>query len=244
MHLLICYFGTSKIGESYHIDALTGLFKAPISFFETNPVGRILNRFNGDVVNAERTFAVAFTLFSSACVSLLGATVIISLSSPYMIVLVIVFTGMGTLLFQLYVPGKLEGNRLEPLASSNLFTLFHQALEGSSTIMAYRQELLFLNKHHQSIDMVNGAMFLNYSLQIWLVQRAVLIGAFIAFSVGMVGSTIQKSSSTAATIGLALTYSGDLTNSITRAAMYMANVEARVCYSKPVKFSLMVPTSS
>jgi ABC-type multidrug transport system fused ATPase/permease subunit len=60
--LLVAKGGTEG-AKNLHNDALSGVLKAPLSFFETNPLGRIINRFSKDQDQVDNMLIDSFRLF-------------------------------------------------------------------------------------------------------------------------------------------------------------------------------------
>jgi len=60
-----------------------------MSFFDTTPLGRILNRFSKDQASVDGTLPTKFTTFVNMAISLASTLFIIVLSTPISIVLLV-----------------------------------------------------------------------------------------------------------------------------------------------------------
>lgn len=216
------------LGKDYHYEALDGLLKASMTFFDTNPTGRILNRFNGDVVQTERGFSVIFGLSFSALMRVLAAVLIICLLSPYMVALVVISVLLTIPLVSLYSPGMVEGNRLVPIASSSVFSLLNDTLEGSSTIKAFQKLTLFSGASHRKLDSAYGALYACQGMTYWLDLRVVAASSLLALVVGIFSCLIPKTPESAATLGLALLSAISLSTSLATFVYQFAILESRV----------------
>ena len=54
MRSFILTFASVRAARTIHKDAIDAVFAQPISFFDTTPLGRIINRFSGDVQKVPR----------------------------------------------------------------------------------------------------------------------------------------------------------------------------------------------
>ena len=60
---VIVAFASVRAGRTIHDRALDAVFCSPTSFFDTTPVGRILNRFSGDVQKIDIQLASSLSMF-------------------------------------------------------------------------------------------------------------------------------------------------------------------------------------
>ena len=129
-----------------HNSMLSAVLKAPVLFFDTNPVGRIINRFSRDIGIMDELLpdvfleAVEVVLFST------GAVVFPSLLNPWIILptipLLLLFMWIG----RYYLRTSRDLRRLEGVNRSPVLSHFSDTLEGLVTIRAYKREDAFLEK--------------------------------------------------------------------------------------------------
>ena len=140
-------FFNAVINSSNHLhnSMLSAVLKAPILFFDTNPIGRILNRFSRDIGIMDEMLpkdllnAVQLLLF---CI---GAVVLPSVLNPWIILpatpLIITFVLIG----RYYVTTSRDVRRLEGVNRSPVLSHFSDSLMGLVTIRAFKREDAFLN---------------------------------------------------------------------------------------------------
>ena len=85
----ILAFAELKASSTLHNKMLESLFRAPISFFDSTPQGRIINRFSAD----QDTLDVALprnlnSLYSCLCVVLSTVVTVVAVMWPFVIILI------------------------------------------------------------------------------------------------------------------------------------------------------------
>ena len=104
----ICLALGSKIASRYlHQSILVNVMHSPMSFFETTPLGRIVNRFSKDISTIDDKVPMSLVSFLRTFCSVLGTVVAISFATPIFLV-VIVPLGFVYLFIQVKVMRILE----------------------------------------------------------------------------------------------------------------------------------------
>ncbi|KAL1472281.1 hypothetical protein MTO96_023070 [Rhipicephalus appendiculatus] len=147
------------LSRSLHNDMLSHLVQSPVSFFDTTPRGRILNRFSVDVEIVEaRGFlpgkqTVQNTLIAIAKVTIIGT------QSPVIVAVTLVAALLVGYITSLAVRAANCGRYVESLAMSHLLQHAAETTDALSTVRAYGvAERLRRQFCHLVDDAVRGFM--------------------------------------------------------------------------------------
>lgn len=185
--------------------AVAHVLKAPISFFDTTPLGRIINRFSKDVDTMDNRLAddLRFFLFIIATVlSVFG--LVIAYYYYFVIALVPVFAAF-ILTAGYYRTTAREIKRHEALLRSNVFARFGEGIAGTTTIRAFGIQAQFVKSLSHSLDSMDGAYFLTFAGQRWLSTRLDVVGILLVLVAGILIVT-SRISINASIAGLILSY--------------------------------------
>lgn len=101
MASLTMALGTLRSASNLHFKMLARILHAPMSFFDTTPVGRIVNRFAKDVDVTDSTLPFNVRLWLNSFFSVLATLAIVSYSTPIFIAVII---PVGVLYYLVQVP--------------------------------------------------------------------------------------------------------------------------------------------
>ena len=90
-------FGCLKASRNLHQNLLRNIMHCPMSFFETTPTGRLMNRFSKEVNTVDEKIPNTMRDFFETFVGVLGVFFIISYTTPVflgVLVVLIIFYGM------------------------------------------------------------------------------------------------------------------------------------------------------
>ena len=93
---VVVAIGFWTASRTLHQRALYPLFRAPMSFFDTTPIGRILNYFSTDLDTADGALPLDVQLWFISMTSLLSTVITIAFAKPVFlsIILPILFVNM------------------------------------------------------------------------------------------------------------------------------------------------------
>lgn len=74
-------FRSLHAAKRLHEDMLKSILRAPMVFFQTNPLGRIINRFAKDLGDIDRNVAIIVNMFLSQVSQLLSTFILIGIVS-------------------------------------------------------------------------------------------------------------------------------------------------------------------
>ncbi|KOO23503.1 multidrug resistance-associated protein 3, partial [Chrysochromulina tobinii] len=226
--VLLAYASVSA-GRRIHDDAVRAVFASPASFFDVTPLGRIINRFSGDVQKVDTALASSLSQFVSYSVSLVCTLAIIVVNSLF-ILLSLPPLGIAYLYTSSYYRNSArEVQRLESISKSPIYASFQEALNGASSIHAYAANSRFEESNRKNNDYNLRANYISLAANRWLTVRLELysnillfLTALLAVLEAMQTASLDESDPqvrTAAALrasaaGLALTYAPGLTDTL------------------------------
>ncbi|KAJ3127247.1 Multidrug resistance-associated protein 1 [Physocladia obscura] len=180
-------FSTIKASQYFHNSALSGLVAAPMSFYNNQPIGRILNRMTADVRSLDNGFGfILNALISQTYMSL--AILIIACYSAWQVIPIV-----AALLVVLYVVYRFFRNsyrelrRLMSIMQSPLTAHVSETLTGLPSIAAYRAEKRFIEHQMEKLDQSNLANLLFTHSMFWITIRLNLLGSIVTFAIAVLG---------------------------------------------------------
>ncbi|PHH69060.1 hypothetical protein CDD83_5843 [Cordyceps sp. RAO-2017] len=166
-------------------EAARRVLRAPMSFFDTTPLGRITNRFSRDVdvMDNNLTDAIRMYLFTLAMVTAVFALIIAFFH--YFAIALVPLYGLFVAAAAYYRASAREVKRFESVLRSHVFARFGEGLSGVASIRAYGLRRRFVGELRAAVDEMNAAYYLTFSNQRWLSLRLDLVGNALVFTVGL-----------------------------------------------------------
>ncbi|GFH14107.1 ABC transporter, multidrug resistance associated protein, partial [Haematococcus lacustris] len=133
------YLGIYFALVSLHNQLLTHILRLPKTFFDTNPAGRILNRFSRDTDIMDNTLSVDLIQFAGCIATLTSSLIVIAIATKWFAIALVPLAIIYLLLQRLYIPSARELQRIESVSRSPIYNRFAEAMLGVATIRAYRK---------------------------------------------------------------------------------------------------------
>ncbi|XP_011012566.1 PREDICTED: ABC transporter C family member 2-like isoform X6 [Populus euphratica] len=202
-----------------HDAMLNSILRAPMVFFHTNPLGRIINRFAKDLGDIDRNVAIFVNMFMGQISQLLSTFVLIGIVSTMslwaIMPLLVLFYGA----YLYYQSTAREVKRLDSITRSPVYAQFGEALNGLSTIRAYKAYDRMASINGKSMDNNVRYTLVNMSANRWLAIRLETLGGimiwFTATFAVMQNGRADNQQAFASTMGLLLSYALNITSLLT-----------------------------
>lgn len=143
------WHGTKQL----HQDMMDQVMRAPINlYFDTTPIGRIMNRFSKDLQLIEAMFnyqigGLYVASYLTMSIVVLSIYVVPWIAFMYPVIFLIIY-----ILFRLSEPGNKEVNRVESLTKSPLLSYLTESISGNSTIRAFKRKDDFLSQNYKYLN--------------------------------------------------------------------------------------------
>ncbi|XP_037734014.1 ATP-binding cassette sub-family C member 12 isoform X6 [Chelonia mydas] len=196
---------TLKASSVLHDDVFYKILLSPMSFFDTTPTGRLMNRFSKDVDELDVRLPFHAENFLQQFFIVISILIIIAIVFPFLLIAVVVLTTIFVILFQIFQRTIRELKRVENISRSPWFSHITSTVQGLSVIHAYNKKEDYFNQFKMLND-ENCSHFLlfNYALR-WFAVRTDILMTLVTFIVALFVALSPPFISTAAK-GLALSY--------------------------------------
>ncbi|KAF7825946.1 putative ABC transporter C family member 15 [Senna tora] len=172
-----------RTAQTLFINMLQRVLRAPMSFFDSTPTGRILNRASTDqsVLDLEMAMKLGWCAFS--VIQILGTIAVMSQVAWQVFVIFIPVTAVCIWYQRYYTPTARELARLSQIQIAPILHHFAESLAGAASIRAFDQQSRFVYSNLGLVDNFSRPWFHNVSAMEWLSYRLNLLSNFVfAFS--------------------------------------------------------------
>ncbi|KAF9120403.1 hypothetical protein BGW39_011397 [Mortierella sp. 14UC] len=209
-------FAIARIRASYtlHRDLISKIFRLPSSFFDTTPLGRIINRFSSDLQGIDDRLPWAIDEVLSWGVRLSASIIIISFSTPAFLMALPIFMVTVAVIQRYYLASSRAVKRIFHVSKSPVFQHFNETLGGVTTIRAMGLQERFKSANNELLlTHVNAHVAYTYCIR-WVEVRLQSLSAVVILvvAVGFVVSAGRNMDP--ATAGLALSFVLSITQEI------------------------------
>lgn len=206
--LNISYFTTitRRASSRMHQSLCRQIFCCPMSFFDTTPTGRIINRFARDVDEMDNEVPHAMETSLWTLLNLVSAIVVVTMVFPWFIITIAFIAVAFFYVSKTYLPGMRDIKRIENLKQSPVLSHIKAAIEAQNAIRAFGMEKAFLQRCHHLLDVSAVPKMLFTIVQRWLAFRLDLMVALAELVIGLF-VVFTHGTAAAAYVGLALSYS-------------------------------------
>ncbi|KAL2917402.1 hypothetical protein HK105_203066 [Polyrhizophydium stewartii] len=222
-NIISSFAGGYASGKALHERALVGLVRAPMEFFDSQPIGRVLNRMTTDVRALDTGMGMNLTNFTANFVQFLTSIVVVSYAAPYVLILFGAILILAVLLFRYYQKSYRELKRLQSIMQSPLVAHISESLNGIPSILAYGVKDRFISEQQRKMDMTNASAMFISSAQSWLGFRLTIMSSMVILllliltGLGLIDSTA---------VGLSLVYAINLGDSLMSTLLLIGTTEA------------------
>ena len=123
-----------EASKRLHDSMTKGVLRAKVEFFDTNPSGRILNRFSADVgSNDDLLPSTLFDFLSCTCI-VLGAIATAVVALPFILIILPPLLWYFLRIRRAFVTSSRELKRLDGLARSPVFAMLSESISGVATL--------------------------------------------------------------------------------------------------------------
>eukprot|EP00026_Physarum_polycephalum_P000551 Phypoly_transcript_00552.p1 GENE.Phypoly_transcript_00552~~Phypoly_transcript_00552.p1 ORF type:complete len:1441 (-),score=206.09 Phypoly_transcript_00552:79-4401(-) len=232
---------TISAAKKLHDTMFARIMRAPMSFFDTTPVGRILNRFSRDTANIDSNLPTGLAPLMASGVTVVTVFVVVCFVTPFFLVPLLPLVYLFYFLYWYYMTTSREVMRLDSVSKSPIYALFSETLSGMSTIRAFQRVQDFIDTNNYKIDRNLRALYVLVGILRWFSLRfEFLCNAVVTLAA--LFCVLEKQSLNPALAGLSITYAMQLTEELTFFLLQYVEVETNVISVERVAEYSDIPT--
>ncbi|KAI5308352.1 hypothetical protein KEM55_005940, partial [Ascosphaera atra] len=207
------FWGSLHASRIIHTRLMNAITHAKFKFFDSTPLGRLMNRFSKDIEAVDQEVAPVARGVIQCFASIIIIVILISVITPAFLFAGIFITVVYMIIGILYIRPSRDLKRLESVQRSPLYQQFGETLSGIVTIRAYGDSPRFIADNHALVDTYNRPYLYLWASNRWLALRVDIAGALVSFFSGtfIILSTGRIDAGAA---GLSLTYAVTFTENV------------------------------
>ncbi|GMS94758.1 hypothetical protein PENTCL1PPCAC_16931 [Pristionchus entomophagus] len=213
-----------------HGPLIHNLMRSSISFFDTTPLGRILNRVSKDVNTIDSQLTLNARIFGQLVYSILTTLTMIIISTPIFVTVVIPLALIYFLILRFYVPTSRQLKRLESVGRSPVYSHFAETIQGAASIRAYEKFSEFCLSSEAKVDSLVQCRYMNAISNRWLAVRLEFIGNCVIFIAALFAAFSKQWDwgISAGVLGISVSYSFNIASVHNFALTQLSLIESNV----------------
>ncbi|KAI4108664.1 MAG: hypothetical protein LQ339_002180 [Xanthoria mediterranea] len=201
----LIFWGSLVASWKLHERLLESVTRAKFKFFDSTPLGQIMNRFSKDVEAVDQEVAPIAVGVVGCLTSVITIIILISVITPGFLIAGVFITAIYFGIGAFYLRSSVDLKRLESVQKSPLYQQFGETLSGVTTIRAYGHEQRFIQDNLNRVDTYNRPFIYLWAANRWLAFRVDVTGALVSFFAG-VFIILRIKTIDAGAAGLSMTY--------------------------------------
>lgn len=230
-------------GKAFHERLLHSILNAKVRFFDSTPVGRILQRFSRDIESVDRhlqwSFNSAVHSFIYFVVSLFLIVVVLPVVILFLAPILIVYYSMQ----MKYRRAAREMKRLDSIARSPRYAHFKETLLGLPILRAYQNQNWFMKEFFEKLTFSQQMYYSHYMLNRWFSVRIPILGSTLSIATLVVVALMTYYGGMSAGLaGLVTVYSLNLWKSLNWCVRIFSDIESRMNSIERLKYYSDLPS--
>ncbi|XP_049620339.1 ATP-binding cassette sub-family C member 2 [Suncus etruscus] len=224
---ILCAHGSNHASNILHMQLLNNMLRAPMSFFDTTPIGRIVNRFSGDISTVDDTLPMSLRSWILCFLGIISTLVMICLAAPAFIIVVIPLSIIYVFIQIVYVTTSRQLRRLDSVTRSPIYTHFSETVSGLPVIRAFEHQQRFLKHNEKAVDTNQKCVFSWITSNRWLAIRLELVGNLIVFFASLL-MVIYRGTLSGDIVGFVLSNALNITQTLNWLVRMTSEVETNI----------------
>ncbi|RCN49285.1 ABC transporter, ATP-binding protein [Ancylostoma caninum] len=246
LSLVSLAFAGLSASYNLHAPLLHNLLRSPMSFFDTTPLGRILNRCAKDIEVVDMLLPINFRYLGMCVLQVLCTLIVIVISTPIFVVVILPLAIIYYFFLRFYVPTSRQLKRLESIHRSPIYSHFSETIQGAASVRAFNKVEEFRNNSGNIVDAFIRCKYSNVVSNRWLAIRLEFIGNLVIFFAALFAVISKELGwvTSPGIIGVSITYALNVTEVLNFAVRQISEIEANIVAVERIHEYTISPTEA
>ncbi|XP_026706940.1 canalicular multispecific organic anion transporter 1 isoform X1 [Athene cunicularia] len=219
--------GAMRASRVMHQQLLSNILRVPMSFFDTTPTGRIVNRFAKDIFTIDETIPMSFRSWLSCFMAIISTLLMISLATPFFALIIIPLSIFYYFVLRFYVSTSRQLRRLDSVTRSPIYSHFGETVSGLSVIRAYGHQQRFLKQNESTMDINQKSVHSWIVSNRWLAIRLEFVGSLVVVFSALL-AVISKGTLEGGIVGLSVSSALNVTQTLNWLVRMSSELETNI----------------
>uniref|UniRef100_A0A8C6MEE9 ABC-type glutathione-S-conjugate transporter n=1 Tax=Nothobranchius furzeri TaxID=105023 RepID=A0A8C6MEE9_NOTFU len=210
-----------------HSQLLNNILRVPMIFFDTTPIGRVVNRFAKDIFTVDEAIPQSFRSWLLCLLGVLGTLFVICLATPFFAIIIVPLAVIYYFVQRFYVATSRQLRRLDSVSRSPIYSHFGETVSGLSVIRAYKHQERFLKHNEITIDENLKSVYPWIVSNRWLAIRLESLGNLVVFFAALF-AVISRETIDSGLVGLSISYALNVTQTLNWLVRMTSELETNI----------------
>ena len=132
-----------------HNKMVVAVLQAPVLFFDSNPVGRIMNRFSKDIGHLDEVLPKILLMSIQLFLLVLSGILVPVATNPWLLSVVVPLSVLNVCISRYYLKTSREIQRLESISRSPVYSHISETVDGLDTIRTRQKQRDFVDQFYR-----------------------------------------------------------------------------------------------
>ncbi|XP_069101813.1 multidrug resistance-associated protein 1-like isoform X2 [Argopecten irradians] len=242
LFVILYLFRMIRASKTFHSSMLKCILRSPMSFYDTTPIGRILNRFSSDLDVIDDRLPRTFRLLLYFGFNLLVTFIVIGIQTPEFLIAIIPCGVIFIVLLKFYLPTARQLKRIESVTRSPVYSHFGETLTGASVIRAYGSVDRFIQESERRVDTNLAFYHAANGASRWIGISSESISNFLILVAALF--TVLSPTVSGSDAGLSLTYASQIVIGIAVCVYTVSEMEMNIVSAERVEEYTKLPSEA
>ncbi|CAD6187004.1 unnamed protein product [Caenorhabditis auriculariae] len=235
-----------RASRNLHAPLIHNLLRSPMSFYDTTPLGRILNRCAKDIEVIDMLLPLNFRYLVMCFLQVFFTLIVIVISTPLFAAVIVPLAFIYLMFLRFYVPTSRQLKRLESVHRSPIYSHFGETIQGAASIRAFNKVDEFRAHSGKIVDAFIRCKYANTVSNRWLAVRLEFVGNCIIFFAALFAVLSKEFgwSDNAGVVGVSISYALNITEVLNFAVRQVSEIEANIVAVERVNEYTVTPNEA